>query len=394
MASARRVQQGSTPAKTSGVVGQRVLMGSKAPDLVATSLSRLPNALSAEYWISKAAQEEDQGDCEAAEKTFQQALKRDVRPATDLMRAHQAFQQRQSAQQGAAGSSRAQGSVDQENMQPRSHVTGQISSSVIKSPKYSTKTGRPEPEDKAQPGDFEPSAAYSGEPEAGLETPSLDGLTPLAIHRLSMGTGQLFASAVPASAQRLPASRLRTAPRSAFKSRLQYSDGDEVPASLIKAERVPQSASHPARGQREVMGLRSEVKMRPGIELGSIALLSPVRATTRLREELGVSKVITPVRRSARKSLGGALAASMLEEHGYAYAPNEALGPRRAALFDHVDMAGPPAEDRPDGLRTRGSDALSASGNDSPSLSPTEAGIRSGLRRSARLINKTQSRLC
>ncbi len=49
-------------------------------------------------------------------------------------------------------------------------------------------------------------------------------------------------AAVPASAQRLPASCLRTAPRSAFKSRLQYSDGDEVPASLIKAERVPQSA--------------------------------------------------------------------------------------------------------------------------------------------------------
>ena len=55
---------GSTPAKTPGVVGQRVLMGSKAPDLVATSLSRLPNALSAEYWISKAAQEEGLGDCE------------------------------------------------------------------------------------------------------------------------------------------------------------------------------------------------------------------------------------------------------------------------------------------------------------------------------------------
>ena len=34
----------------------------------------------------------------------------------------------------------------------------------------------------------------AGEPEAGLETSSLDGLTPLAIHRLSMGTGQLFAS--------------------------------------------------------------------------------------------------------------------------------------------------------------------------------------------------------
>ena len=53
--------------------------------------------------------------------------------------------------------------------------------------------------------------------------------------------------------------------------------------------------SHPARGQREVMGLRSEVKMRPGIELGSIALLSPVRASTRLREELGVSKVGLPL---------------------------------------------------------------------------------------------------
>ena len=44
-----------------------------------------------------------------------------------------------------------------------------------------------------------------------------------------------------------------------------------------------------------MMGLRSEVKMRPGIELGSIALLSPVRASTRLREELGVSKVGLPL---------------------------------------------------------------------------------------------------
>lgn len=74
-------------------------------------------------------------------------------------------------------------------------------------------------------------------------------------------------------------------------------------------------------------------------------------------------QVITPVRRSARKSLGGALAASMLEEHGYAYAPNEALGPRRAALFDHVDMAGPPAEDRPDGLVQQGSHASLSPGS-------------------------------
>ena len=48
---------------------------------------------------------------QAAERTFQQALKRDVRPATDLMRAHQAFQQRQPAQQGAAGSNRAPGDL-------------------------------------------------------------------------------------------------------------------------------------------------------------------------------------------------------------------------------------------------------------------------------------------
>ena len=74
-------------------------------------------------------------------------------------------------------------------------------------------------------------------------------------------------------------------------------------------------------------------------------------------------QVITPVRRSVRKSLGGALAASMLEEHGYAYAPNEALAPRRAALFDHVDMASPPADDRPDGLVQRGSHASLSPGS-------------------------------
>ena len=56
------------------------------------------------------------------------------------------------------------------------------------------------------------------------------------------GFGDYTPAAAPASAQRLPASCLRTAPRSAFKSRLQYSDGDEVPASLLKAERVPQSS--------------------------------------------------------------------------------------------------------------------------------------------------------
>ena len=37
-------------------------------------------------------------------------------------------------------------------------------------------------------------AFTAGEPRAGLDTPSVDGLTPMAIHRLSIGTGQLFAS--------------------------------------------------------------------------------------------------------------------------------------------------------------------------------------------------------
>ena len=69
------------------------------------------------------------------------------------------------------------------------------------------------------------------------------------------------------------------------------------------------------------------------------------------------------MRRSARKSLGGALAASMLEEHGYAYAPNEALAPRRAALFDHVDMASSPAGDGPDGLVQQGSHASLSPGS-------------------------------
>ena len=69
------------------------------------------------------------------------------------------------------------------------------------------------------------------------------------------------------------------------------------------------------------------------------------------------------MRRSARKSLGGALAASMLEEHGYAYAPNEALGPRHAALFDHVGVASPPADDRPDALVQQGSRASLSPGS-------------------------------
>ena len=45
-------------------------------------------------------------------------------------------------------------------------------------------------------------------------------------------------------------------------------------------------------------------------------------------------QVITPVRRSARKSAATPLIASMLRETEFAYAPNEALSRRRHPIFD------------------------------------------------------------
>lgn len=45
-------------------------------------------------------------------------------------------------------------------------------------------------------------------------------------------------------------------------------------------------------------------------------------------------QVITPVRRSARKSAATPLIASMLWETEFAYAPNEALSCRRHPIFD------------------------------------------------------------
>ena len=45
-------------------------------------------------------------------------------------------------------------------------------------------------------------------------------------------------------------------------------------------------------------------------------------------------QVVTPVRRSARKSLATPLIASMLRETEFAYAPNEALPRRRPSMFE------------------------------------------------------------
>ena len=56
---------GSTPAKTPLLLGPRILQGSAKPQgLVADCLSQLPNALSAQYWITKADRHEQAGDME------------------------------------------------------------------------------------------------------------------------------------------------------------------------------------------------------------------------------------------------------------------------------------------------------------------------------------------
>ena len=44
--------------------------------------------------------------------------------------------------------------------------------------------------------------------------------------------------------------------------------------------------------------------------------------------------MVTPVRRSARKSVATPLIASMLRETEFAYAPNEALARPRVSMFD------------------------------------------------------------
>jgi hypothetical protein len=52
---------GRTPARAPGDAAKQVLTAFRKPELVATSLTKLPNILSAEYWLRKADLEEKRG---------------------------------------------------------------------------------------------------------------------------------------------------------------------------------------------------------------------------------------------------------------------------------------------------------------------------------------------
>ena len=82
---------------------------------------------------------------------------------------------------------------------------------------------------------------------------------------------------------------------------------------------------------------------RSPTRVGSVVVVTPVRTPRRAREALECGDtVLTPVRRSARKSTSASLrlqagdAAAMLESVGFAYVPNDALAPRNLAR-DHED---------------------------------------------------------
>ncbi|DBB17227.1 TPA: hypothetical protein ACH3X3_014285 [Trebouxia sp. C0006] len=129
--------------------------------------------------------------------------------------------------------------------------------------------------------------------------------------------------------QAAPSFQFLRAPASVVKSK----HAAESPA-LGKAVRVKTPANRPRVGESELKGLVGHSPPRKAQDMGSIALLSPVRADGRLINQLGAAKVVTPVRRSARKSPATPLIASMLRETEFAYAPNEALPRRRPSMFE------------------------------------------------------------
>ncbi|DBA75241.1 hypothetical protein WJX77_008108 [Trebouxia sp. C0004] len=129
------------------------------------------------------------------------------------------------------------------------------------------------------------------------------------------------------------------------------------PFALGKAVRVKTPANRPRVGKSELKGLIGNSPPRKAQDMGSIALLSPVRADGRLTNQLGAAKVVTPVRRSARKSLATPLIASMLRETEFAYAPNEALPRRRPSMFEsptpYTEDAAASVQDDDDNASTR-----------------------------------------
>ena len=70
------------------------------------------------------------------------------------------------------------------------------------------------------------------------------------------------------------------------------------------------------------------------VQMLQCLLARQLRAGSYAHVSLQAMQVVTPVRRSARKSAATPLIASMLRETEFAYAPNEALSCRRHPIFD------------------------------------------------------------
>ncbi|KAK9814437.1 hypothetical protein WJX72_005886 [[Myrmecia] bisecta] len=108
--------------------------------------------------------------------------------------------------------------------------------------------------------------------------------------------------------------------------------------------RVQTPASRPRICRNEVKSLLESSFQPASEELGSTSLLSPVRANSRLRGQLGSQKMVTPVRRSTRGlTPAKPTIASILEETDFAYAPNDLL--RRSTRPRSATPTSPDASD-------------------------------------------------
>ncbi|GAB4820054.1 hypothetical protein N2152v2_007100 [Parachlorella kessleri] len=131
-------------------------------------------------------------------------------------------------------------------------------------------------------------------------------------------------------------------PRSALKAQQPLAvDGTPL---LGRAQRVPSPTKMP-RGSaaKEVRALLAGLSLEDREEVegrGTLAMLSPVRAHSHLRAQLGVDKVVTPVRRSVRHQIPHAPLPDLLEQTNFSYVPNEALMAEEAAKPE-AGKAGP-----------------------------------------------------
>ncbi|KAK3276874.1 hypothetical protein CYMTET_15086 [Cymbomonas tetramitiformis] len=83
-----------------------------------------------------------------------------------------------------------------------------------------------------------------------------------------------------------------------------------------------ESGSTPARHTRRESKEESQAPVQ-----STVSILTPVRASLRVRQEHGEDAIVTPVRRSARHQRAGAKSQvdELLEQTGYSYAPNPML---------------------------------------------------------------------